>query len=96
MFLSGTKLITTIGKEQIPIISLDSINLEELPVKYPSYQLQGANLEWAWLSYADLSSSDLSYANLTQAEIINANLDRADLRGAIFESANLKDSCFVF
>ena len=25
MFLSGTKLITTIGKEQIPIISLDSI-----------------------------------------------------------------------
>jgi Pentapeptide repeats (8 copies) len=52
--------------------------------------LRSANLRYADLSYADLSSANLSYADLRSANLSSADLRYADLRYANLSSANLR------
>ena len=48
-----------------------------------------ADLEGAYLRYANLSYANLSYANLRDANLEGANLSHADLRCANLDGANL-------
>ena len=53
------------------------------------FDLRGANLSGADLSYTNLSGVDLSYANLSGADLRYANLRDANLRGANLSGVNL-------
>ena len=57
----------------------------------PGADLSGANLPFADLSNADLSSADLSGAILEFSNLINANLRDANLSGA-----NLRDTILIY
>ena len=62
---------------------------KEFFIKHTKEQLQFAYLSGADLSRANLSGADLSRANLTWADLTGANLTWANLTGADLSSANL-------
>jgi hypothetical protein len=56
---------------------------------FQSAGLREANLQGAWLVYANLQSADLREANLQGAYLFGANLESADLAGAKLQGAYL-------
>ncbi len=54
--------------------------------------LQGADLRWADLGYANLQEANLQEADLGYANLESANLQYADLQYADLESANLQEA----
>jgi hypothetical protein len=73
---------------------MDKIELRQILNKHKKWQLsedggKRANLRYADLSSANLSSANLNYANLRYADLSSANLRYADLRYADLNNTNL-------
>ena len=52
--------------------------------------IEGGNLQYADLRWADLQGADLREANLQRADLLGASLQGADLRGANLKYADLR------
>lgn len=90
----GIKILKKLGKDKFCAWVRKQSKKHNLEIN-----LEGANLEWAYLYRANLEGADLYGANLKRAYLYKANLYRANLykanlEGVYLEGANIDFSCW--
>lgn len=75
--------VFTLSQRQLGPVDKDPVNLQHA-------NMQGAFLYYAQLTKAKLANSDLKGANLSYARMENTDLTAADLEGAVLDHANFQ------